>query len=175
VTKKRVGELQRGVFKILLDHSEGLPAKEVIDRMRVIVPPTDFEKSDYPSRPGVQRFRWMVRFATIAPVKAGWMIKDKGKWYLTDERKQAFLTYKDPVEFRRESGRLYHQWVDSHPKDELEVEAESPEVPELIEKDPSVTSTYEEAEETAWSEIEQYVQSMNPYDLQKLEIGRAHV
>ena len=29
-------------------------------------------------------------------------------------------------------------------------------------------STLEEAEETAWTQIEQYVQGMNPYDLQKL-------
>lgn len=85
VTQKRIGELQRGVFKILVDHPEGLPAKEILQRMEQVVPPTDFEKSDYTNSPGTQRFGKMIRFATIAPVKAGWMIKDKGKWYLTEE------------------------------------------------------------------------------------------
>ncbi len=27
ISRRRIGELERGVFKILLDHSEGLPAK----------------------------------------------------------------------------------------------------------------------------------------------------
>jgi restriction system protein len=71
VTQRRVGELVRGVFQILFDHSEGLPAKDILERMKALVPPTDFEKSAYPNKPGVQRYGKMIRFATIAPVKAG--------------------------------------------------------------------------------------------------------
>ena len=164
----RVGEMQRGVFKILLDQPDGLPAREVLQRMKVVLPPTDFEKADYPNRPGVQRFGKMVRFATIGPVKAGWMVKDKGKWYLTEEGKQAYQKYQGPREFRKESDRLFHQWAKSRPKDEPESEDDSADVVELLEKGAEVASTYEEAEETAWTEIEQYVQTMNPYDLQKL-------
>jgi len=165
ITRKRVGELQRGVFKILLDQPEGLPAKEVLKRMEQVVPPTEFEKSDYPNKPGFQRFPKMVRFATIAPVKAGWMIKDKGKWYLTEEGKKAYAQYSDPESFRRENSRLYHQWADKQPK---ELDGELPEEPGAIEKVADASSTVEEAEENAWSEIEQYVQVMNPYDLQKV-------
>lgn len=124
VTRQRVGELQRGVFKILLDHPEGLPAKETISRMVQVVPPTAFEKSDYPNHPGSQRFGWMIRFATIAPVKAGWLIKEKGKWYLTEEGKKAYLKYEDPVEFRREGGRLYRQWLDKRPNEIASTEEE---------------------------------------------------
>ncbi len=46
ITRKRVGELQRGVFKILLDSPDGLPAKDVLNRLPQVVPPTEFEKSD---------------------------------------------------------------------------------------------------------------------------------
>jgi restriction system protein len=52
ISVRRLGELQRGVFKILLDHPDGLLAKEVIGRMPHLVPPTDFERSDYPKHPG---------------------------------------------------------------------------------------------------------------------------
>jgi hypothetical protein len=52
VTQRRIGELQRGVFKILFDHPEGLFAKEVLQHMEQVVPPTQFEKSDYETRPG---------------------------------------------------------------------------------------------------------------------------
>ncbi len=78
ITRRRVGELQRGVFKILLDHPDGLPANEVLKLLEKLVPPTEFEKSEYPNRPGVRRFEKIVRFATIAPVKAGWFVKSKG-------------------------------------------------------------------------------------------------
>ncbi len=27
----------------------------------------------------------ILRFATIGPVKAGWIVKDSGRWYITDE------------------------------------------------------------------------------------------
>ncbi len=72
ITRKRVGELQRGVFKVMLENPDGLPAKEVIQQLEKVVPLTDFERSEYPNRPGVRRFDKIVRFATIAPVKAGW-------------------------------------------------------------------------------------------------------
>lgn len=168
IPRRRVGELQRGVFTILLDHPEGLSAKEIISRMGQIVPPTEFEKSDYPKHPGTQRFGKIIRFATIGPVKAGWLIKEKGRWYLTEEGKKAYSRYPDPEEFSRESNRLYHQWADKQPKDTAGTEEEFHEEIGTTESAADASSTLEEAEETAWNEIEEYVGGINPYDLQKL-------
>lgn len=168
ISRHRVGELQRGVFKILLDHPEGLPAKEIISRMPQLVPPTDFEKNDYPKHPGIQRYPKMIRFATIGPVKAGWLIKEKGKWYLTEEGKKAYSRYQDPEEFRRESSRLYYKWLDQQPKETSETADEFHEEIGTTERIADASSTLEEAEETAWKEIEEYIQAINPYDLQKL-------
>jgi restriction system protein len=164
----RVGQLQRGVFKLLLDQPEGLPAKEIISRMAQVVPPTDFEKSDYPKHPGTQRFGKMIRFGTIAPVKAGWLVKEKGKWYLTDEGKSAYARYQDPEEFNREARRLFDQWAGKQPKEVADAEEEFHEEIGTTERVADASSTLEEAEETAWDEIEAYVQAINPYDLQKL-------
>lgn len=158
ITRKRVGELQRGVFKILLSHPEGLPAKELLEHLEKTVPPTDFERSDYPNRPGVRRFEKIVRFATIAPVKAGWLIKSKGRWTLTDEGREAYQKFQDPEKFVKEGGRLYKQWAESRP-DAVE---------EVNEDEPAATGTFEEAEEAAWTEIQQHLNEMNPYDFQNL-------
>jgi restriction system protein len=168
ISRHTVGELQRGVFKILSDHPEGLPAKDVIGRMPQIVPPTDFEKGDYPKHPGIQRYGKMIRFATIGPVKAGWLIKEKGKWYLTEEGIKAYSRFQDPEEFRRENSRLYHQWLDKQPKETAEAADEFNEEIGTTERIADASSTLEEAEETAWKEIEEYIQAINPYDLQKL-------
>ncbi len=167
ITRKRVGELQRGVIKILLDSPNGLPAKEVLHRLEQVVPPTEFEKSDYPRHPGIRRFEKMARFATIPPVKAGWLVKNKGRWYVTEEGKKAYSQFTDPEQFAREARRLYLQWRASQPETIAELEEGAPEGTSSIEK-AAEASTVEEAEETAWAEIEQYVQAINPYDLQKL-------
>lgn len=158
ITKKRVGELLRGLFRILLDHPDGLPASEVLERLALSVPPTDFEKSEYPNRPGVRRFEKIVRFSTIGPVKAGWLIKSKGRWTLTEEGRKAFERFQDPEKFVRESDRLYDEWAESRPDAVAEVEKESPDT----------VSTFEEAEESAWSEIENHMQKMPPYDFQNM-------
>lgn len=168
ITRKRVGELQRGVFKILLDHPDGLPAKDVLQRLEKVVPPTDFEKGNYPKHPNVRRFEKMARFATIGPVKAGWLVKTKGRWYLTEEGQKAYTQIRDPVEFAKEASRLYYEWRATQPDTLTGLGEETPEAATTIEKATDVASTVEEAEENAWLEIEQYVQGMNPYDLQKL-------
>jgi restriction system protein len=167
ITRKRVGELQRGVFKILLDCPDGLPAKEVLHRLEQVVQPTDFEKSDYPKHPGIRRFEKMARFATIGPVKAGWLVKSKGRWYLTAEGIKAYNQITNPEKFNAEARRLYLQWRASQPEAITELEEGGSEGAGPLEK-AAEASTFEEAEETAWEEIEQYVQAINPYDLQKL-------
>lgn len=117
ITGKRIGEFQRGVLKILLDQPEALPVKEILHRMEQLVPPTSFEQMDYPKNPGMRRYEKTIRFATIAPVKAGWLIKAKGKWYLTEEGKNAYSKYPNPEDCSREANRLFYQWREKQPKE----------------------------------------------------------
>jgi restriction system protein len=102
-----------------------------------------------------------VRFATIAPVKAGWLVKSKGQWILTEEGRQASEKFHDPVELRREVTRLYQAWRKNQPEEPHDSLGTTT-------TPASATSTLEEAEETAWLEVEQYLQSMNPYEFQEL-------
>jgi restriction system protein len=167
ITRKRVGELQRGVIKILFDAPDGLAAKEVLRRLEQVVPPTEFEKSEYPKRPGLRRFEKIARFATIPLVKAGWLVKNKGRWYATEEGKKAYSQITEPEKFTKETRRLYLQWRATQPETIAELEEASPEGTSSIEK-AAEANTVEEAEEAAWTEIEEYLQAINPYDLQKL-------
>ncbi|MBV8545688.1 MAG: restriction endonuclease [Acidobacteria bacterium] len=166
VTRKRVGELARGVFTVLMTHSDGLAAKAVLEQMWAVVPPTDFERQNYPANPEVRRYEKMVRFATISSVKAGWLSKNKGLWSLTEEGRGAYSRFADPYEFIREAGRLYKQWKDQQPEEEPEAEDE-----EFATEAVDAAMTLEEAEESAWSEIETYLAEMNPYDFQQLVAG----
>ena len=159
-TTRRRGELLRGVFQILLDAPDGLPAKSVLAQLEAVVPPTEFERSEYPERPGVRRFEKIVRFSSIKVVKAGWLTKEKGTWSLTDEGREAYHRHRDPEEFDREATRLYRKWK----KDQDDMGPE----PSDDEDGATPSVTIEEAEENAWREIEDYLTSMPPYDFQQL-------
>lgn len=161
ITKRRSGELVRGVFRILLKHPDGLAAKQVLQILEQQVPPTEFEDSTYPSRPTVRRYEKIVRFSTITAVKAGWLVKSKGSWSLSDAGRAALEKYRDPEDFNLEARRLYREWkaeqsVDGGSEDEGSTQA---------------AATLEEAEEAAWSEIEAFLEQMSPYDFQELVAG----
>jgi len=161
ITRRRCGELVRGVFRILLEHPDGLRAKEVLQRLERVVPPTPFENSTYPNRPNIRRYEKIVRFATITSVKAGWLVKNKGSWNLTDEGRIAFQRFLDPEQFDTEARRLYNEWRADQSDDGTT-------------EDDSATqsaTTLEEAEESAWSELETYLEQMSPYDFQELVAG----
>ena len=162
ITVERLGEIVRKVFEILMRHPDGVPARVVLETLSREIALTDFEKSFYPSRPNVRRFEKIVRFATIGPVKAGWMTKSKGLWAITEEGRKAYDKFRKPADFRRESSRLYHEWRRDHGG-----EAEQEEPAET----PGASTTLEEAEEGSWSEIEAHLGRMNPYDFQSLVAG----
>jgi restriction system protein len=159
ITRRRSGELVRGVFGLLSAHPEGLPAKIVLEKLVGLVPPTDFEKTTYPRRPDTRRYEKIVRFSTIGPVKAGWLVKDKGHWGLTEAGRKAYEAFPDPEHFMREASRLYRQWALEQPTGAM-----------ANEPSPDAATTLEEAE-AAWAEIEEHLETMNPYDFQDLVAG----
>jgi restriction system protein len=157
ISRKRSGEFLRKVLEVLMDKLEGVPAKDVIKSVEDSMELTEFEQSHYPSRPNERRFDKIVRFSTIGAVKAGWLVKSKGIWYLTEEGRKAHNSFKEPEQLFREAHRLYKQWKSSRP-------VSTPDDEESVE----TASTVEEAEETAWNEIKDYLAGMNPYDFQNL-------
>jgi restriction system protein len=161
VTLQRTGELLRKLFEILLAHPEGMKAQDALNALRSQVQLTEYEQGHYESG---ARFEKIVRFATIDYVKAGWLLKDKGRWLATAQGKDAFEKYQLPEAFHRAAVKLYQEWranrVVEPPTDDGDEDAR--------EDEKTVAITFEQAEEQAWSEIEQYLRNMNPYEFQKL-------
>ncbi|MCU0835840.1 MAG: Mrr restriction system protein [Chromatiaceae bacterium] len=163
VTRQRVGKLMRTLFEILLENPEGIQAGAVLAEVEKRVPPTDYENGSYPS--GGRRYEKIVRFATVDLVKAGWMLKDKGIWSATEIGKEAFEQLTDPTDFYKRAVQLYHEWKAAQPEGEAADETK----PAVIA--PSASQTFEEAEERAWAEIWDYLQRIDPYELQNLVAG----
>jgi len=164
VTARRAGEMVRGLFEILATEPDGLAAKDALARLAKAVPPTPFEAADYPKHPGTRRYERLVRFHTIAAVKAGWMTKADGTWALTDAGRSALKKHADPEKFFRESGRLYRVWHEAQVKAGTVVEGAEGET-DVIE---AAGFSVEEAREQAWEEVSSYLLGMPPYDFQRL-------
>lgn len=157
ITIRRTGELLRVLFEVLLEHPEGIRAKDAIAEVAKRVNLTPYEQGEYPS--GGRRYDRIIRFATIDCVRAGWLVKRDGVWFLTERGKQAYESFSDPEKFYREARRLYNQWR-SQLRDREEAEEEK-----------TAQALLEEEEEKASSEIERYLSGMNPYDFQRLVAG----
>lgn len=163
ISRRRTGEFLRIIFEMLWEKPEGLQAKEILDSIPGKTQLTEYEKGFYSSTPNSPRFEKIIRFATIDLVKAGWLVKSKGRWFITDEGRRAFNKLKDPEMFYKEAVRLYQEWKRSRP---------SPinKLPHLIDGGgvKEISLTVEEAEEKAWEEIKGYLVNMHPYEFQEL-------
>lgn len=163
VTRERTGEMLQILFGILLENPDGIQAKTALSQLQGKLVLSEYEAGSYES--GGMRFHKIVRFATVDCVKAGWMLKVKGKWFITAEGEEALRIFVSPDDFYKEATKLYRKWkseqsVDAVPSEELEPEEAAPE------KEASIT--YEQAEEVAWGEIREHLATMNPYEFQDL-------
>jgi restriction system protein len=162
ITRRRTGEFIRKLFDILIPHPDGMLAREVLAVLREKVQLSEYEQGSYES--GGQRFEQIVRFATVDCVKAGWLLKQKGRWFVTDEGKKAHAALPDPEAFYRRAVKLYHEWKASQPGGEPGTEEEIDD----RSSGKAASITFEQAEERAWLEIGQYLREMKPYDFQDL-------
>ena len=147
VTRRRTGEFLRILFSVLSENPEGLPASQCVERVAASITMTPYEAGIYESS-GSRRFDNILRFATVDCVKAGWLLKHKGIWAITDAGKEAYKAFSDPEVFNRQAVRLYREW-----KAGQQGQTVCPQIPE----DPAeqngsskaATITFEKAEEQA--------------------------
>jgi restriction system protein len=146
ISPQRIGDFLRIVIVRLWNESTGLPAREVLAHIPQAIPLTDFELEQLPST-HTPRYERAVRLAAVPYGKAGWLVKNKDRWFLTEEGKRACKSFVNADEFYQEAGRLFNEWRASRSLQAL------------------VT---EEAGEMAWEQIRGFLQEMRPYEFQML-------
>jgi restriction system protein len=149
ITLSRIGELLRSVFELLWTRPEGMPAKDILAFLPEVTQLSEYERGLSPST-NTPRYERIVRLATIPLVKAGWLLKnDKGRWYITEEGRQACRRYPNAQELYKESLRLLEEGKQSLPL---------------------YTMAIEEAEEKAWEQIKRYLQETKRIEFQTLVV-----
>lgn len=147
ISLHRIGELLRSVFELLWNQPDGLPSREILALIPEVTPLTQYERGYLPST-SIPRYERIIRLATIPLVRAGWLIKNnKGRWYITEEGRQACRKFTNAQELYKEALRTY---------EERRLSA------------PAVIMTVEEAEEKAWEQIQRFIQESKSDEFHRL-------
>src|SRR6476661_1459329 len=103
ITQERLGEFVKTVLQVLAENDSTLPSQEAIRRAEPRLQPNEHERELLPNG----RVRWenALQWYTVDSVKAGWLIKRNGVWYLTDEGRKALSL--DPLTFFKTAGQKY--------------------------------------------------------------------
>jgi restriction system protein len=148
------------VFEILLKSDEPQQAKTIIESVKKRLQLSDYESGSYAAAPETMRFDKILRFATIGPVKAGWMLKNSGLWSITEDGKKAYERFTDPEEFTRQARIRYYAWK----KTRVPVVGEEAKELEIAPDQLDV----EDAAEKAWEQIDYYLSEMPPSKFEEL-------
>jgi restriction system protein len=163
---ERKAQLLRKLFEILVQAPDGsMRSRDALAQLARAMPLTEYEQGTFAT--GGQRFDYLVRFVGISAVKAGWLVRTKGLWTVTEAGRTALKQYPVPGDFLRAASQLYWQWKKAQPKSAATLpDADSDLEDEAAGEEASIT--FEKAEEQAWAEIENYLRKMPPYDFQEL-------
>jgi hypothetical protein len=104
-TQRATGHILRAVFEILKEHPTGLASEQIIQEVARRLRQNDSEQIDPNASDDSRRLNRRIHSATIAPAKAGWLVKNRGHWKLTGKGLHAYEKYSDPEEFAHEANR----------------------------------------------------------------------
>ncbi|MBN1816492.1 MAG: Mrr restriction system protein [Sedimentisphaerales bacterium] len=161
-TRKLAAKLIFMAFQILKERGGSESGREIIKEIEKRSTFTEWEKETY-EKTGNIRWNSVLHFYTIDCIKAGYLIKKKGVWYLTPEGEDALQLGED--ELLNRATQAYRKW-----DRERKVISEniSPELAEEDEGSQATAATIDEIEQKAMEGLESYLTAKNPYEIQDL-------
>jgi restriction system protein len=167
LSKQTASKTIFAAFKILKAAGGQLPGREVINKVREQITLTDWEKQIY-EKTGYVRWESIFHFYTIDCIKAGYLRKNKGVWYLTDEGDKAISL--GPIELLESATKVYKQWAAENKLHKTDGSKELTPPTIEIEQNPSQEqkANLDIVEEQAISGIKEFIKAKNPYEFQDL-------
>lgn len=165
-SKQSAAKTLFATFKILQNSGGQLPGKQVIDKISNTINLSEWEKEVY-EKTGYIRWQSILHFYTIDCIKAGFLRKNKGIWYLTEEGEKSINL--GPAKLLETASNLYKNWAadnkDTKPKKGKDIGA-------VIELEENKTQTQKAnidlLEEQAIAGIKDYIRGKNAYEFQDI-------
>lgn len=147
-------------FQILKEKGGQAPGREVIAEVEKRVDLNDWAKATY-EKSGYIRWQSILHFFSIDCIKAGYLVKKKGVWYLTPEGDNALKL--GQVGLLKAATDAYWKWKDENrPTEAVEDQDVSDEGQQGQE------ATIHEIEQLAIEGLKKQINFKNPYEFQEL-------
>lgn len=151
-------------FKILREAGGEMRGKEVIDKIRETVEFNDYEKHRY-EKTGYIRWESILHFYTVDCMKAGFLRKQKGIWYLTKEGEEAIKLGAE--ELLDTATKKYREWDAKNKKDKnIEESDDDLDIVTTEDKIQKQSALLEQYETSALEGLREYLIDKNPYEFQ---------
>jgi len=146
-------------MKILKESGREMPMRELITRVEKQVELDSWAKERY-EKTGYVRWESIFHFYSIDCIKAGYLLKKKGIWFLTPEGEEALKL--GAVEFLQSARAAYRKWRKAQAAlQEGEIESE-----EEVTKEKGIP--YDKIEQIAIEGLVKFIESKNPYEFQDI-------
>jgi restriction system protein len=146
-------------LEAIRDAGGSLPAKDVNAAVEVSTSSIPWAQHKF-EKTGNYRWFAILQLQSVACVKAGFLVKKAGTWYLTPEGEKALAL--GEMGLLDAAFKQYRQWKAA--KQNLESEAESDPDDESTDHQPALDDVQSQARES----IERYIRGKNPYEFQDL-------
>ena len=152
-------KLTFAAFEILKKHGGELPGRELMDIIDRELDLDDWATERY-EKTGNTRWKSILHFASIASVKAGFLVKRKGIWSLTREGENAMA--KGEKGLYEEARREFRKWKKENKADEIDDVEDDPAA------DEGQSVPLDQIEQIASEGLKNHIESLNPYEFQDL-------
>lgn len=157
-SKALAAKVLYAALSILRDSGKEMPMRDLMSRVEQEVDLDNWDKERY-EKSGYIRWESILHFFSIDCVKAGYLIKKKGIWYLTPEGEEALKL--GSVGFLNSAVEAYRKWKSEQPTDIPDDTADDAETEEGI-------MDFDEIEQIALEGLKRYINKKNPYEFQDL-------
>ena len=166
-TSKRGAILIKAAFEALDEAGGSLLLRDLLKAVEKKVELTEHDRATY-EKSGYVRWQSVLHFYSIDCVKAGYLKKSRGMWYLTPEGKQVLPLPADVI--LQQAMAAYRIWRANQP-------LASADQTEMVDRDEEETTKVETvgrslileaADAQARQEIQEYIAALGPYEMQDL-------
>jgi len=147
-------------LQILKEKGGQAPGRDVVAEVEKRVPLDEWARATY-EKSGYVRWQSILHFFSIDCIKAGYLVKKKGVWYLTPEGEIALKL--GDAGLLKAAVAAYRKWKDENRPPE---DAEDQDVSE--EGQQSQEATIHEIEQLAIEGLNKEINQKNPYEFQEL-------
>jgi restriction system protein len=161
ISKPRIGEYLKIALQSVEDAGGYLSSRDVLNAMEKKLTFNEYELAPL-EKTGNIRWTSVLHFFSIDCVKAGWLRKNAGVWYITDEGKEALKKF-SPEEFILEANKKYKEWRKNNKKKTHEEVFEEPSETTIARQ-----ATFEQAIANARQEVVNYINDLDGYEFQDL-------